>query len=150
MTPPKKPITIDKSIGQEYYSLNMVEEAKLFLTEENETLRRQLRKFFTEAGHSVVYEAGDLDTAMEGTKLAKALGVQVAILADILEPSSTTRIFEDHRLLDGSRVTTALRQQDPNIRIIAFSSDERVLYGDILVERSIDGVDKLLEAIKSF
>ncbi len=115
---------------------------RLFLAEDSNGLRRTLVRELRYDGHEIVFEAGDLDTALKGAEQAKALGVTAAVLDGNFTES-------DHSCEDGFSVARALRQQIPDLPIIAYTSEgQKAGYGNVFVDKSdIDSFGKLTSAL---
>lgn len=99
----------------------MPEKAKIFVAEDEQTIRRLLRTMLTQRGHRVVLEAGSLAEALENIKKAKEMGVSVAVIDGSLTGQNSPG--------DGPKIAEALRKEVPGIKIVSFSG-EPVSWGD--------------------
>src|SRR5437870_5261279 len=102
--------------------------ARIFLAEDNKKTRVNIKDRLEGTGHQIVFEASDVLSAMEGAKKAVQLGVDVGIIDGNLSEN-------DESCNDGHEIASALREQVPGIRIIAYSvaSREAASYGDVYV-----------------
>ena len=91
----------------------MPKEAKIFIAEDNVSYRDALKDLLDYCGHTVVLEAGSISEALEKTKEAKGLGVNIAILDGDLGSGD---------VYDGPKIAKILRKEIPGIKIISFSA----------------------------
>ena len=107
----------------------MPKEAKVFLVEDDESVRKMLKVFLSREGHQVILEAGSLEEALEGAKKIIQNGVNLAIVDGLL------RLGADSAE-DGEMVASTLRQEAPGIKIIGLSCLE-VNFGDINLKKPV-------------
>lgn len=120
----------------------MGERERILLTEDSESLRIVVARRLGQAGHEVIFQAGDFETAIEGTKQAKEMGVTVAVLDGNLSA-------DDISCSDGLEVAAALRKQVPEVKIVAYTSEpKRAGYGDVFVDKSsLDSIEQLVQTV---
>lgn len=116
------------------------EYARVFLAEDNETMRGYARRNIEGASHVVAVEVSTLGEALAAIPGAKVLGVNVAVVDGNLSE-------DDVSGYDGNAIAAALRKEIPGIKIISFSGNEQP-YGDIHVNKGkFDQVKSLGELI---
>lgn len=122
----------------------MVEHAKIFYAEDSSMVRRSLKRLLEDVGHEVVIEAETLEDALASIKMAKDLGVRVAIVDGNLSPN-------DLSCTDGRVLSAALKEAIPNIFIIANSgTGVDPGYGDIVADKlQMDTPKLILDSIAS-
>lgn len=105
----------------------MPKNAKIFLVDDHDDLRKKLKYFLSRNGHQVVLEANSLENAIEKTKEIIKKSVDIAIVDGCLTPDGKSGE-------DGKRVARALREGFPAIKIIGFSS-HRTEFGDVNIRK---------------
>jgi len=88
---------------------------KVFLVEDEKSIREVTREFLEMEGNEVVLEAGSLEEALEKIKEVVQKGVSVAIIDGSLTPHGTSTN-------DGRMVAERLRKEAPEVKIISFST----------------------------
>ena len=117
-----------------------MENAKVFLIDDDDTIRKVVREgWLKPSGIPVVLEATSFEEAIERIPQAIELGVNVAIVDGILDPTKY------HYPVEGGALASTLRERIPGIKIIGFSVDG-VSYGDVNLKKEFQ---KLRSAIKS-
>ena len=92
----------------------MSKEAKVFLAEDDESVRKLEKRVISLHGHTIALETTSLEDALEKVKLAKEKGVNVAVLDGCLSDGP----WKD----DGKVIAQALRELIPSIKIVSCSS----------------------------
>lgn len=87
-------------------------EARLFIAEDYDPIRKTLERFLSEEGHVVVVSAATAEEALARIAEAAENGVNVAVLDGSIPKDPS----------DGERIAKALREAIPGIRIIAIPS----------------------------
>lgn len=92
----------------------MPKNARIFLAEDNNIVRREEKKLLAEHGHAVIIEATTLQEALSRIELAKEKKVNVAVLDGSLSN-------KEPRQADGKIIAEALRQAISDIKIVSCS-----------------------------
>jgi len=97
----------------------MPKNAKVFLVEDYQDLRKVAKSWIEDAGHKVVLEASQKEEALGKVESAKAMGVNVGVVDGSLGGGPT----------DGPQIADALKKAIPEIKIVSFSANS-VNWGD--------------------
>ena len=95
--------------------------ARIFLAEDFPAVREAVRQLLANSGHTVILEAGTLQEALEKTKQAQKNEVNVGLIDGSLSGGPS----------DGPKIAEALRKAVPGVKIVSFSGDSDVDWGDI-------------------
>jgi len=128
----------------------MPKEAKVFLAEDHDRIRKMEKMLLADQGHTVEIEATSLEEALARVKLAKKKGINVAVLDGSLSKESWKA--------DGKIIAEALRKKVPSIKIVSCSFFSQT-WGDVnltkenleIIAQNISGLDqtKLSNCLKS-
>ena len=125
-----------------------MQNARIFLVEDDRIIRRLVVDKLTKAGHLVVLEAIDLFGAMGIIKsgLLQEKGVNVAIIDGIF-PRYSRKALVGTELL-GPEVAEKIRNLRLPIKVIAFTSLDRKFapYGDVYVYKG-SSLEKAIKAL---
>ncbi len=111
----------------------MPKNAKIFLVDDQDDLRRKLKYFLSRNGHQIVLEANSLKNAFKKMKKVIEKMVDIAIVDGCLTPDGKSGE-------DGKRVARTLRKEFPTIKIIGFSS-HRTEFGDVNIKKREDLIE---------
>lgn len=93
----------------------MPERSNVSVFEDDEEYQEMLKKYLERAGHTVVFSATSRIEAETAIKKFKDKGIQVAIVdGNLTEDDSSGD--------DGAKLTEKIREADPDIIVIGFSS----------------------------
>ncbi|MEK7503739.1 MAG: response regulator [Patescibacteria group bacterium] len=93
----------------------MPEKAKIFFAEDDDLVRKLVRRVCLASGHTIELEATTLEDALEKIKLAKEMGVNVAVLDGNLTKGERLKD-------DGEIIAQALEKEIPDIIIVSHSA----------------------------
>ncbi|MFH1462619.1 MAG: response regulator [bacterium] len=117
-----------------------MENARVFVVDDQESMRALVGAILNSSGHTVVLEASSLEGALEQVEAVKEQGVNLAILdACLRDPRVAT---------DGPRIAQVLKKESMGeIRIVTFSSHDGVTWGDKNLKKPLTHVSELVEAV---
>ncbi len=125
-----------------------MERVRVFLVEDDPSVREVIKAFLSEDEHAVVLEAATLEDALRKIREGnlETANITVAIVDGYLPKSSEDR----KEVWGGPDVAQAIRASHMGVKIISFSSrpEEYCRYGDIHLSKDC-GAGKLLETMAS-